>query len=209
MSTNTGSAWETLENWSAVLFILAAVFLLVTATNRGIAYLVEGYSYGPTESWLGLTVLLGRLAALVGLVGLSVRLVNERPRMGTVSRAVAVLAVVFTVILLVLAALEIAGSPTELIAVFGGGTFVLSFVTYALFGGAIIRTNAYSRRIGGLLVAAAVALLVVVFGQLLISVEVIGTIVEASLFVIYLWIGYILRADSSGTTRQTRADSAV
>lgn len=190
---------ETLERWSQRLFVLAGIFLLIAASNRGIAFLLEGVTF---NDWVGLAGLFGRLAALVGTGGLALQLEKRNARLGKLGRAVAGIAVVFTIGLLTLAILENAGVTSPIIAVFGLGTFALSFITFALFGIAIIRTGAYSPLIGGLLLLVAGSLLVVFIGQAVVPEGLVGTAIEGVLFVLYLAIGYRLQT-ATGTSRGT------
>lgn len=182
--------FDALEPWSSILFLLAGVFLLIAAANKGLAFVIDTYTF---SDLIGLSVVFGRLAALLGTLGLSVQLVNQTPQLGKRSRQVAILAIIFGVGLLVMVILDIAGFSSMIIAVFGLGTFLLSVVTFAMFGVAILRTQTYPNSIGILLVISAIALLVVFVGQQLITEEVIGTVIEALLFVLYVTIGVLLR----------------
>lgn len=190
---------ETLEQWSPRLFVLAGVFLLIAASNRGVAFLVEDVTF---NYWVGLAGSFGRLAALIATGGLALQIGKRNARLGKLSRAVAGIAVVFTVGLSSLAILENAGFTHAIIALFGLGTFVLSFITFALFGVAIIRTGAHSRLIGSLLLVVAFSLLVVFIGQTVVPEGLVGTVVEGILFALYLSIGYRLQTEkipSQGT----------
>lgn len=198
--------WRSLEQWSPNLFLLGGVFLLIAAANRGIAFLLESYAF---NDWVGLAVVLGRGAVLLGILGLSVRITESNPRSGKWTLRVATLAIVFATGLLVLAILDNTGFTTEIIAVFGLGTFLLSLIAFIVAGVSIVRTGAYSKLIGYLLLVSAVALLVVFFGQMLVTEEIIGTVIEATLFLLYLGIGYLLRTQSSPATRTATTDSAT
>lgn len=205
-SVNTGR-WGSLETWSSTLFLFASVILFATALYRGVAYLVEGITFDLT---VGNFMLFGRLAVILGLGGLSVQVANRSSRLGKLSRGVVVLAAIFTSVLFVLAMLNSLGfATTSLLAVFGLGTFVLSVVTYGLVGVSVLRTGAYSTLIGGLLLAAAGALLVVFVGQTFLPTGLIGTIIEGVLAVIYLVVGYRLRTEPDPTTRAEPAPTEV
>lgn len=184
--------WDSLEQRSSDLFFLASVILLVAAIHRGSAFVLDGFAF---NYWLGLTSVLGRLAALLGVAGLSVQIATRNARLGNVGRAVVSLAVVFAVGLLALGILENAGFSTPVIAVFGLGTFLLSVIAFLCFGLAVVRTGAYSTLVGSLLLAAAVALLVVFFGQQALPEHLIGAVIEGVLFGLYLGIGYRLRTE--------------
>lgn len=206
MAATEDGLFDALAPWSSTLFLLAGVLLLIAAANRGLAVVSDTYAF---HDWIGLAVVLGRLAALVGTLGLSVRLVARTSKLGKRSRQVAVLAVVFAAGLLVMAILENAGFSSTFIAVFGLGTFLLSFLTFTVFGVTILRSQAYANAIGGLLLAVAGALLVVFFGQQLVAEEVIGTVVEALLFVLYVAIGLLLRTQPARDEAPPAADASA
>lgn len=195
--------WGSLEEWSQRLFFLAAVVLLVAAVNYAIPFLVDSIAFNDA---IGLTVLIGRLASLFAVAGLTVRIMDYNPRVGKLSRVVVALAVLFTIGLLTFAVLEQVGYTTDIIAVFGLGTVLLSILTYALLGIGIIRTGAYSPVIGGLLLLATAALLFGFFAQMTLSEQLVGTVAEAGLFLSHLGIWYSL-VNGGGTPE--RAEPAA
>lgn len=204
--TGDAGRLEALERWGPRLFVVAGVFLLVAASHRGITFLVEGVAF---NDWIGLAGLFGRLAALLGTAGLAVRIRNRNAGLGKLSRALVTIAVVFTVGLLTLAVLENAGVTTPAIAVFGLGTFVLSVLTFALFGAAIVRTGGHPPAIGILLLVVAGSLLVVFVGQAVAPEGVVGTVVEGFLFVLYTTIGYRLRDEVTPSRGSRTAPDAT
>lgn len=159
---------------------------------QGGSFFLEDIAF---NDWVGLAGLFGRLAALLGTGGLALQIEKRNDRLGKLSRTVASIAVVFTIGLLALAVLENMGVTTPIIAVFGLGTFVLSFVTFILFGVSIIRTDVHSALIGSLLLIAAFSLLIVFIGQMVVAEGLIGTVIEGVLFVLYLTIGYRLQVE--------------
>lgn len=187
MASNDTGLWESLENWMPHLFVVAGVFSLVAAANYGVTELFDSISF---NSWVGLTVLLARVASLLGVAGLSARILAQSSKVGRLSRAVVVMALLSTVALLTTAVLKNLGIEPPLQAVFGLGTVALSLVTYALFGAAILRTGAYARLVGVLLLGATVALLFGLFGRAVLPVGVVGTVAEFGLFVTHVAIGY-------------------
>lgn len=189
--------WTSLERWSPRLFIVGGVFILVFALHNAQVYLTDA----AFEQWLYPTVLLGRIAVFLGIVGLSVEIVNRSPRLGRLGRALAILAAISAFGLLVLGILEQLGYGTDIIAVFGFGTVALTVLTYALFGVAILRTGAYSTVIGALLLVAIVPILAVMFGRIAFPIRLLGAVSEAALFAIFAVIGYALRAEFGPTER--------
>jgi hypothetical protein len=204
--TDRRGVWRSLERWSPHLFILGAVFELVFATNNGLAFLLDGFSF---VEWLYPAVLLGRAAVLLGIAGLSVHVTDRSPRAGKWSRVVLAVAFVFTSGLLSLSLLQIIGVTTPIIAVFGLGTVVLTVITYSLFGVVILRTRALSAPTGGLLLAAAVTVLGVFVGLSVLPTRLVGGVGEGVLFVVFLGMWYRLRSESTVTERDERASNTV
>lgn len=207
---DTNTLWETIETWSVPLFLVGGVLELLFAVINGVAYLTDVFTYRP---WIGLIVLLGRLAFLVGIAGLSVRVATRNPRLGRWGRLVVLLAIGFTSGLVILAALDDFGLfATPVIAIFGLGSVVSTAVTFLLFGVAILRTNAFSPLIGGLLLAAAITLVALFIGLeiLAIPTRLVGSVGEGVFFVILLALWNGLRSESELKNRSdTMPDSTV
>lgn len=194
-TTNT-TLWESLDQWSPTLFLIGFALELVFAVNHGLAYLLESVSF---IDWLYPTVLLGRLAVLLGLAGLSVQLVNSNPRYGKLSRGVVSVAVLFTAGLLSLSGLDIVGITTPIIAVFGIGTVLLTILTFLLFGVAGVRTDAYPAVVGGLLLVATFAVIGVLVSQGVLSTNVRGAVGEGINAIAFLTIWHVLGAEPKET----------
>ena len=191
MAISNKQRWKHLEGWSPQLFILAAVFLLVGAANSGLAFLIDSYTF---NGWLGVVLELGRLAALLGTAGLSVGVLNRSIRLGYLTRTVASLAVVFVTALTTMAALTVAGALAEPIGIVGLFAYVLSVSAFLVVGVGVVRTGAYSQRIGGLLLVNVVALLIVFFGRVFVPLGLVATVVPALQVLLYLSVGYTLRS---------------
>jgi hypothetical protein len=186
--------WKSLEKWTPQLFLVAGVILVVASANYAMTVLLDSVTF---NSWVGLTVVIGRWVSLLGIAGLSIGIANRSRRVGILSRVVVSLAILFTTGLLVTAILSNVGVTTPLSAIFGPGTILLSIVTYATFGIGILRTDAYSTLIGGLLLVMTVGLLWGFIGQIALGetetmLGIIGTTAEAILFATNLAIGYRL-----------------
>lgn len=195
MSISDTTSWKSLEQWSSRLFLLGGGFILIFALHTGQVFLTDV----TFNKWVYPAVLLGRLAVFLGIAGLSVQIANRSLRVGKVGRVVVAVAVVSASGLLVLGILRQVGFSTSLIAVFGIGTVVLTIITYALFGVAILRSGAYSTLIGGLLLAAIVPILAVLFGRIAFPVRLLGAVSESALFIIFATIGYLLTVESDPT----------
>ncbi|MEF8813533.1 MAG: hypothetical protein V5A55_06910 [Halovenus sp.] len=212
MSRQNTTVWESLEEWTPRLFLLAGVILIVASANYAITVLLDSVTF---NSWVGLTVVIGRWVSLLGVAGLSVGIVKRSPRAGRLSRVVVSLAVLFTTGLLVTAILSNAGVTTPLSAIFGLGTILLSIVTYAMFGIGILRTDAYSTLIGALLLVMTIGLLWGFIGQIALAegpgtmLGIIGTTAEAILFATNLAIGYRLGTELESRDRAEPASDAA
>ena len=144
-----------------------------------------------------------RLAALLGTAGLSVGVVNRSVRLGYLTRAVASLAVVFVTALTAMATLTVAGVLAEPIGIVGLFACVLSVSAFLVVGVGVVRTGAYSRRIGGLLLVNVVALLIVFFGRSVVPLGLVATVVPALVVLLYLGVAYDLRALGVGVGQPT------
>lgn len=183
-------ASRTLARVSPHLFLFASVILLVAAIYRGSVLFVDGVS---ENAWLLVVKLFGRLAALLAITGLAVRLSRQAPRLGQACRTVATAAVVCTLVLVTLVTADNLGFTFGFVPLVGLGTFLLSVGAYLLSGIGIVRTETYPTLTGQLLVAAALALLAVFVGVLVLPVHWIGVTIEGLLFLFYLGVAYSLR----------------
>ena len=208
--TDLSGACASLERWGPHLFSLGAVLELVFALNNGLAFLLDGFSF---VDWLYPTVLLGRAAVLLGIAGLSVRVTDRSPRIGKWSRIVLAVAFVFTLGLLSLSLLEIAGVTimwnSPIFAVLGLGTVALTVITFALFGVLILRSGAFSTATGGLLLAAAVTVVGVFVGLNVLPSRLVGGVGEGVLFVLFLATSLRLRTEFMMTDRPEPASNTV
>lgn len=182
--------WESLESWSPRLFFVGFLLTLVFASVHGVAYLVESFSF---IGWLYPTVLLGRLAAFLGVAGLSVQIMQRYPRVGTLSRVIVSLVLLFTTGLVTLSILQTVGVSTPIIAVFGIGTVLLTILTFLLFGIVGVSTDAYPTVVGGMLLVATVAVIFVLVGQGTFSTDFRGAVGEGVLAFAFLANWYVLR----------------
>ncbi len=194
--------WADLERWSPRLFVSAGVFLLVGAANSGLAFAFESYAF---DAWGAIVLELGRIAALLGLAGLTVEVMTRDSRVGYLTRAVTAMAVGFVTLLTTWAALSVAGLAGDPVAVVGLPAYVLSVGSFLLVGAAVVRTEAYARRVGWLLLVNVVALLVVFFGRLVVPLGLVATVVPALQVLLYGSVGYTLHASVATTTESTPA----
>lgn len=187
--------WSKLERWTPTLFLVGFALELLFALNHGAAYLVESVSF---YDWIYPSVIVGRVAVLLGLAGLSVRLKDQIPRWATLGRVILGGAIVFSVGLIVMSILDALGISSPIIAVFGIGTVVLTILSFVFFGVAGIRTDAYPTVIGGLMLVSTLALLFVLLTSATLSTNVRGAVGEGLNSLVFLVIWYILRNQSMG-----------
>lgn len=199
MINHTTSPWVGIERWSPHLFLLAGVFLIIGALMSGFAFVDQSQLF---DDWISLSLEFGRVAALVGTAGLSVKLMRQNTRLGKLSRGVASLAIVSTSVLIVWAMLNAAGLLSDPIPILGVGTYVLSVSTFLLYGVLIIRTRSHTRLVGALLIANVAALLVVFFGRLVLPLGLLAAAIPSFQALVYFGIGHRLRIDHA-STRQT------
>jgi hypothetical protein len=209
MATARAGLWYALERRSPRLFLLAGVVLFVGATNYGIAALFAGVAF---TDWLGAAVLLGRLVSLLAVAGLTARVAVRDPGVGTLIRAVVVLAVLFTAGAPVGTVLADAAVTAFPVGGMGLGAVVLTVVAYTLLGSAVVRAGSDSPLVGWLLLLAAVGLLSGFFALMAFPegrLDAVGAVTEVVLSVTHLAIGYRLRAEEGPTDRTGPPSEAV
>lgn len=182
--------WKSLAAWSPRLFVVAGTLSLVAAVNYAVTFLVDGIAF---NEWIGLTVLLARLASLLAVAGLSAGIAIRRPRLGTLGRVVVTLAFAFATVLLAVATMSALGYEPPLAAVFGLGTVALSLLAYSLFGVLVLRSGAHPAPVGWLLLVATAGLLFGLFGRVALPLGLVGTAAELVLAATHVGIGYTLR----------------
>ena len=160
MTDNTGM-WNSLERWRSLAFLAPGVgFLLVTINAVLILVANTGMNLSPLVH-LGLV-----LVAYVGLLGLSPRLVERAPRLGRVCQ-VFVLIVGVEIVLTFAVGLLPSLMSRPLFAVTVAMGVRGSALTMTVFGATTFWTRAYSRRVGGFLLLAALGLYFVIVKALL------------------------------------------
>lgn len=205
MSIISKQYWESLEERSATLFLVGFALELVFALNHGFAYLMDSITF---FDWIYPAVILGRLAVLFGLAGLSVGLIELHPRIGKLSRVLLGGAMIFAVGLIATSILQNLGVTTPIIAAFGIGTVVFTLLSFILFGIAGLRTDAFPTVVGGLMLVASVAILFVLLGSGTFSTNIRGGVGESLNAIAFLAIWYVLRSRSTTTTTAERMTDA-
>lgn len=204
-TANNTSRWELLERWSATLFLAGGVSWLVAAAINSLIHFADLLSMNVlSQVFISSAMLFGML----GLVGFYPKLADWRPRVTKVSLGAAVLAamgasaiVIWSLLSVLLPSVNVLETESPAIAILII-TGLLLLVTPFLFGSIVLRTDAFPRSVGGLLLAEAALMAFVVFGPtdaLPRGVFLVGAeIIHASIF---LLIGYILRTSLTAATR--------
>ena len=160
MADNTGM-WNSLERWRSLAFLAPGVgFLLVTINAVLILVANTGMNLSPLVH-LGLM-----LVAYVGLLGLSPRLVERAPRLGRVCQVFVLIVGVEIVLTFAVGLLPSLWSRPLFVVTVAMGVLG-SALTMTVFGATTLWTRAYSRRVGGFLLLAAVGLSIVIVKALL------------------------------------------
>lgn len=190
--------WESLERYSSTMFIAAGVLFVVAAANNAVVFSAPEYDPSTVS---GPLLLVGLLAALLGLMGTYPRLRDPIPRLARAGTCVATLAVLAVLVLLVWgigAQLDALPELSEAVAI---GSLLLLIVAFTLFGVSVLRTDVVDRTVGLLLLAEAVAL-VAVFAIPVLVVQgepsdtwTVG--IESVQALLLLGVGYVLRRDGS------------
>lgn len=155
--------WDQLEHWSPTLVLAAGVLFVGHAAVRG----VEAFtSMPPPVDVFGPT---GYVAAILGLMGLYSSVADRTPTIGRIAALTAVVTVPAWVLIAGLNFGEAAGILTPQIDVLPEGFFALVIVTtllvYLLFGVACLNADRHTRTLGGLLLAPAALLGLLMVGS--------------------------------------------
>lgn len=152
----TDRVWHALERWHSVAFFAAGVAFLAITINDGAKVIANtGVNLSPLVH-LGLM-----LVVYVGLLGISPRLRARAPRMGRVCQ---VLVGVFGVVIVLTFGVGIfpESIPRSLFALTVASSIIGTALTVTVYGATTLRSHAYSRAVGGLLLLAAFGLYVLI-----------------------------------------------
>lgn len=149
--------WESLEQRSGTIFLVAGVLLLVTAVGLGIEVVTGMSLQGPI---IGIPQFLGLLVGYIGLLAVYSLLRGPAPRLA-LAGVILVLAPVVTIVLVLVHAVVVGGEPpfADTIFMVIGVGFALGI---ALFGLASLWTETPSRGVGVFLMIWAIPFLLIV-----------------------------------------------
>lgn len=202
----TGGVWEPLERWRSAALLAGGVAFLAIAFNAGLRMVANaGMNLSPLVH-LGLMLLV-----YAGLLGVTPRLVERAPRLG---RACQVLALVFgleTALTFGAGVLPVS-VPRPVFAITVATGMMGAALTVTVFGATSLRSRAYSRAVGGLLVLAAFGLYVTI-GKVLLFGDIGGPewvpVVSNGTFGLSLAaVGVLLRTEA-GSTEQADPTETV
>lgn len=210
IASRSTERWRSLERRSAPAFLVAGVLFLLGAAINGIATVTAGYDPAVVSPPI---LLLGLVAALIGTSGLYPQLRERASRLAGLSLAVVAVSTVGLVVLFVWGLANVGGMAAEPPPPVALGTLVLMILAFALVGAAVLRTDAYPRRVGQLLVAEALALILVFAVPAFLyqgeSPQWFGPVIEAIQGLLILGIGDTLRRHTRNERREPAADTAV
>jgi hypothetical protein len=140
----------------------------------------------------------GHLVALAGLFGLYPTVADRTPMVARIAGSVAVVGAGSWTLLTVTRFLAVAGVVTSVSDLLPAGFFALVFastiLTYVLFGVAILRVDSESRLVGGLLLAPAALLVVVLVASAVSGGSAVeGVVIASGLALSMVVLGHTLR----------------
>lgn len=199
---------KALEKYIPELLIATGVLYVLSAVNTGIVFVNESYNYQTVSSPL---LLLGLLASILALIGISSKSVKRSPTISKATGIVAFFAAVVVVLLLVLGignALGVVPDTPAPLALVGLVLFVWSF---AFAGITVLRASTYGQTVGILLIAESIALVLVfvlpavVYEGAAPEEATIG--IELIQAIILLWAGSLIRSSSASESQRTTVDA--
>lgn len=207
--------WESIEQWSPAVFLVAGGFWFV-AIALSISETFVAMSLEAPASVAGFA---GAVLSFVGFLGLYPQLADQIPRPVQVGIVLVMLLLIFTFVLLVWHIPELFGIAWPSLLVFlpspalaYGATFALSAVGIAIFALVSLRTDAHSRPVGSLLLVLAAAWVVLIGGAMRYGFPIpdwVTTIQGGMMAMALLAIGYLLRTETEPTDRRDVAQAEV
>lgn len=204
-TTNDTTRLESLEQLIPTLFLAAGIMWLVSAAINSLIHFTGVLSM---EVLSQVFISSAMMLAMTGLVGFYPKLADWRSNVAKVCLGIAVLAaigafaiVIWSLLSVVLPDVNVLESESPAIAILVV-TGLLLLLNPLLYGSIVLRSGAFPRIVGGLLLAEAAIMTFVVFGPTdalprgiyLVGVE----IIHSSIF---LSIGFTLRTSLTSTTR--------
>lgn len=209
MWSSTKDRMASVEPWSSTLFLVAGALFLIAAANNSLQIFIDGYDPAAISvSFL----LIGLVAAFVGISGLYPRLRKRSPTLAGLGLGVIVLALVGVIVLLIWAIANYSGIASEPAPPVVLGTLAMMIVGFVLAGITVLRTEAYPRFVGLLLITEAVALIFVFAGPALFQGDPpqwFGGVIEGFQALLLLGIGNTLRGHSYREGAEPASDTTA
>lgn len=195
------SGWRPTKRWSPLLFLVGGWLLVGHTMLLG----VQAFSSLPTPPDLFGPA--GHLVALLGLFGLYPTVADRTPILARIAGGVAIVGTGTWALLTGTRSLAVAGVVPSVSDVLPGVFFVVVFAstifTYILFGVAALRVDSDSRLVGGLLLAPAALLVVVLVFSAISSVSAAGgVLVGSGLALSMVALGHTLRTWDHPTNQE-------
>lgn len=209
MGGDTNDRLAMLEPWSSTLFLVAGALFLIAAANNSLQIVIDGYDPATISVPF---LLVGLVAAFVGISGLYSRLRQRSPKLAGLSLGVIALAFVGVIVLLIWAIANYSGLASEPAPPLALGTLALMILGFVLAGITVIQTETYPGRVGILLVIEAIALVFVFAGPALFQGDPpqwFGAVIEGFQALLLLGIGTTLRGHTQREGTEATPDTAV
>lgn len=183
-----------LEPHVSNLLIVTGILYTLAAANTALVFVTEGYEFQQVS---GPLLLLGLLASLLALLGIYSRALDDAPTSATVTGVLTSLALLAVLTLLAwgigsrIGPLPDTPAPLAIVALI---LFISSFV---LAGVTVLRSSIYTDRVGYLLIAEALALVLVIVIPVVVyqgtAPEEATIGIELTQAIIVLWAGMLTR----------------
>lgn len=206
MTANPG-VWGALERWRSMAFLISGVAFLLIASNAVLILVADTGMNLPPYVHLGLVLLV-----YAGLLGTSRRLVDQAPRLGRLCQVV-VVAFGLEIILTFGVGVLSETLPRSLFALTVATAMIGAALTVTVFAAVSLRTQAYSRAVGGFLLLAAVGLYVGI-GKVILFGDIGGPewvpVINNGLFGLSLTaVGVLLRTERAPTERTESTETVA
>lgn len=204
MVSGTVSHWESLQEWSPSLFLVAGAILVVYAALYGL----EAATGAANPRVQDVLLPLGYITGVVGLLGLYPTFTGRAPTLARAAIVVAVGPLVGWGVLLALSIGEIAGGLPPGSDLLPGAFFlahpVTMILTYGLFAVAALRSDFHSRTVGLLLLAPPTLLVALMVGSAIRPGDFpFGAfVISSGQAMAHLAIGYTLQTGSLSSERE-------
>lgn len=207
MSSVHTSRWDSVEQWSPILFLVGGSLLVGHAAMSAI------HAFTDITTPPDVFVTTGHLVALVGLLGLYPVFVNGTRRLAGAAAAAGAVALVSWFVMTVVRFFELTGIVSSLGNALPEAFFVVvlasTILTYVLFGVATLRIDS-SRRVGLLVLVPGFLIAALIIDSTLTGVSALdGVFISGGLALSILALGYTLRTWDRPTDQVASAGDVI